>query len=670
MLDDPVTTLHSIGTARAAALGRMGVCSLRDLMYLAPRDYRDFSVGTKIAELTHGELSAVRAVVLDTPRLVRAPGSLRLVTLTAQDETGRMQVVWFNQPYRKNQLHAGETRVFCGRVDKSRGLKLLNPSVTEELPGVVPVYPLARGLRQQQVRDAAARALSAALPEIEETLPDSLLREHGLCSLGEALLQLHFPRDMKEAGQARRRLAFEDMLCYLLAVNLLKQARLSREGVAFQTGNLLERFAAALPFPLTSAQRRVMAEIADDMASSRPMNRLVQGDVGSGKTVLAFFALYVAAKNGYQGALMAPTELLAQQHYALLRKLFGESVCLLKSGMTKKERAAAYARIETGGARIAVGTHALLQEGVCFLNLGVVVTDEQHRFGVRQRAQLFNKGKKTPDALVMSATPIPRTLAMLLYGDLSLSVLDELPPGRKKVLTRLVPQERRPDMYRFMEKQVREGRQAYVVCPLVEASEELEAQSAQEVYAELCALLPSVRAALLHGRMAAAKKEETIGAFRAGALDVLVSTTVVEVGVDVPNAAVMVIENADRFGLAQLHQLRGRVGRGASQSFCFLLCGGGGEAAKKRLEIMCKTDDGFQIAQFDLDLRGPGEFLGTRQHGDALSSAQLAGSMEVLLEAQGAADKLAARGEQADTARVFARARSLYRERMREIADN
>ena len=670
MLDEPVTILHGVGTARAAALNRMGVCSLRDLLYLAPREYQDYSAATEIAKLAHGQAAAVRAVVADSPRLVRVPGGLQMVTAAVQDETGRMQAVWFNQPYRKNQLYPGETYVFCGRADRSHGTKLVSPSVTRELPGIVPVYPLCRGLRQQQLRDSAARALRAALSEVEETLPEALRKEFGLYGIREALAGLHFPKSMQEAAQAKRRLAFEDMLCYLMAVGLLKQARASREGISFQTAGLSEEFAASLPFPLTSAQKRVMEEIANDMAGDAPMNRLVQGDVGSGKTVLAFFALYAALKNGYQAALMAPTELLAQQHFALLKRLFGGSVRLFRSGMVKTERDAARLGLETGAIRVAVGTHALLQEGVCFENLGVVVTDEQHRFGVRQRAQLFNKGKRTPDALVMSATPIPRTLAMLLYGDLSLSVLDELPPGRQPILTRLVPEARRLDMYRFVEREVKAGRQAYVVCPLVEASEEFEARSAQQVCAELTAFLPCIRVALLHGRMAAAKKEETIDAFRAGLADILVSTTVVEVGVDVPNAAVMVIENAEHFGLAQLHQLRGRVGRGAARSYCFLLCGADSEAAKKRLEIMAKTNDGFQIAQYDLDLRGPGEFLGTRQHGDALSPTQMAANMDVLLEAQAAAQALSEQGERPETAPIFTRARALYGQRMREIANN
>lgn len=506
---------------------------------------------------------------------------------------------------------------------------------------------------------------------MEETLPEDFRAQHGLCGIRQALCDVHFPKDMPSLSAARRRLSFEDMLYYLLAIALLKRERLGREGIAFDTSGVREDFIENLPFPPTGAQARVLKEIEEDMARERPMNRLVQGDVGSGKTILAFYALKVAVNSGYQGALMAPTEILAQQHYAHLQGLFGDSVCILRGGMKTKEREQIYERIRAGDAMVVVGTHALLQSGLEFHKLGVVITDEQHRFGVRQRAQIANKGEKMPDVLIMSATPIPRTLAMILYGDLDLSVLDELPPGRRPIMTRVVPDEKRIDMYGFIKKQSMAGTQAYVVCPLVEHSDTMEVKSAQEVFEELASMLPELRIALLHGRMASAKKEAAIEAFRTGELQVLVSTTVVEVGVDVPNATVMVIENADRFGLAQLHQLRGRVGRGAEQSFCFLLGGSMGETAERRLEIMTKTNDGFLIAQRDLELRGPGEFLGTRQHGmDELHAAQMAADMDVLFEAQRAAQTLIDEGETLGNAQIFARAWELYRLRMREIANN
>ncbi len=671
MLTSPVSALKGVGTARAAAFQKLSVYTVKELLYFLPREYRDLSVPTPVAQLVHGEFAAVRLQVVQAPQLLRPSGGLQLVTLRAQDETGMMQVVWFNQPYRKNALHAGQTRVFSGRVDRTRGLKLLNPTVTEEVPGIVPLYPLVQGLSQHHVREAMSRAFEAAFSEIQETMPASFLKVQGLCAIQEALYQVHFPKDQAALAEARRRLSFEDMLYYLMAVGLRKQARMQKEGIAYRAAGMREAFLNSLPYAPTGAQQRVLSEIEAGMAAATPMNRLIQGDVGSGKTILALYAISIAASNGYQSALMAPTEILAQQHYRQLVNQHQDAVCLLCGGMKKKEREAAYEKIQSGEIKVVVGTHALLQAGLTFSRLGLVVTDEQHRFGVRQRAQLINKSEKTPDVLIMSATPIPRTLAMLLYGDLELSVLDELPPGRKPVLTRLVPEEKREDMYRFVAQQIQSGRQAYVVCPLVETSEQMEAKSAQDVYRELCALLPEVRAALLHGRMAGAKKEETIAAFRAGQIDLLVSTTVVEVGVDVPNAAIMAIESAERFGLAQLHQLRGRVGRGAAQSFCFLLYKEGGELAKTRLETMVKTNDGFVIAQQDLELRGPGEFFGTRQHGaDELSAAKLAANMDVLFEAQRAADALMGQGETGETAPLWNRARELYEMRMREIANN
>ncbi len=667
----PVSALKGIGAARAAAFQKLSVHTVEELLYFLPREYRDFSTLKTANQLVHGELAAVRLLVKEEPKLVRPSRALQLVTVRAQDETGHLQVVWFNEPYRKNAVHAGQFKVFCGRVDTSRGLKLMSPSISDEPPGILPIYPLVRGLSQHQVRDAAGRALELCFPYLEEALPESLLNRYGLCGIKEALLNVHFPKDQAALSEARRRLSFEDMLYYLMAIGLKKRARAQKEGIGFITHGIREAFIQSLPYSPTGAQRRVLTEIEQGMQSPRPMNRLIQGDVGSGKTILALYAIRVAAENGYQSAMMAPTEILAQQHYRQLVSQHQDTVCLLCGGMKKKEREEAYRKIENGEIKVVVGTHALLQSGLVFHRLGLVVTDEQHRFGVRQRAQLVNKSEKTPDVLIMSATPIPRTLAMLLYGDLELSALDELPPGRKQVLTRLVPEEKREDMYRFIERQVSEGMQAYVVCPLVETSEQMEAKSAQDVYEELCALLPNTRIALLHGRMAAVKKEEAIASFRAGKTDVLVSTTVVEVGVDVPNAAIMAIESAERFGLAQLHQLRGRVGRGTKQSFCFLLYGSGGDAAKMRLETMVKTNDGFVIAQRDLELRGPGEFFGTRQHGaDELSAAKIAANMDVLFEAQQAADAILTAEKDTDTAAIFTRAQTLYETRMREIANN
>lgn len=670
MLDQSIATIKGIGEARLKAFEKLSIRTLHDLLYFMPRDYQDFTQLREVISLRHGELAALKLNVMRAPQQLRPRSGLTMVICPASDDTGTIQLVWYNQPYRARQIQTGE-RIYCGYVDTLRGLKLTNPAVYTTLPGIVTLYPLAQGLSQRHVREAVRYALETSLQEVREVLPESLRLQYGLCGIQEALRAVHIPQTFESLREARHRLAFEDMLYYLLAIALVKQERQKRAGIAFFTDGGKKKILSSLPYALTNAQLRVLDEIDADMRNTRPMNRLVQGDVGSGKTILAFYALQIAAQNGYQGVFLAPTEILAQQHYTLLKKQYGERVLLLCGNMKKKERQAAYAAISDGSVQIVVGTHALLQAGVQFHKLGVAVTDEQHRFGVRQRATIANKGETIPDVLVMSATPIPRTLAMLLYGDLELSVLDELPPGRQPVLTRIVPPEKRLDMYRFLEKQAEKGRQAYVVCPLIEHSDAMEAKSAQEVFEELCTLLPTLRIELLHGRMAAAKKGDAITRFREGKLDVLVSTTVVEVGVDVPNATSMVIENADRFGLAQLHQLRGRVGRGSAQSFCFLLSGSMGDTAKERLSIMNKTNDGFIIAQKDLELRGPGEFLGTRQHGeDVAQAARLAQNMDVLLEAQRAANELITQCEQKENAALFQEAKRQYAVGMREIANN
>ncbi|MBR0025903.1 MAG: ATP-dependent DNA helicase RecG [Clostridia bacterium] len=640
MWDNPLTCIRGIGEKRAQALQKMGVSTVRDLLYLLPRDYWYFSVAQPVAMLKHGDLVAVRVRIETVPKLARVRSTLNILSCYAQDETGRISLTWYNQPYRAKSVEAGTSVIACGRVDRSRGIKMINPMLYPELPGIQPIYPLVAGINQKQIRDSIHAALSLADGSMRETLPAPLRLRYGLAELNFALRNLHFPADHESLANARKRLVFEDILQYLMLVQSFRAERLSRPGRQFCMAGIVDEFCAKLPFPLTGAQKRVMSEIAKDMAAPVPMNRLLQGDVGSGKTVLALFCLYAAMKNGCQGVLMAPTDILAQQHYASMQKLFGEECCLIKGGMKKKEREALLADIASGKIKAIVGTHALLQSDIEFHRLGIVVTDEQHRFGVRQRAVLSNKGE-APDVLIMSATPIPRTLALIMYGDLDVSVIDELPPGRKPIMTRCVPQHRRDDMYGFIEKQAAEGRQAYVVCPLVDKSETMEVKSAQEVHKELAEKLPNLSVGLLHGQMAAAKKDAVIREFHSGAIDVLVSTTVVEVGVDVPNATVMVIESADRFGLAQLHQLRGRVGRGEHASYCFLLSDSDAETVMNRLSVMTKSQDGFEIAQRDLELRGPGEFLGSRQHGmSEFAAARLASNMEVLKLAQEAVQAL------------------------------
>ena len=637
---DSITSLKGIGPRKAESLGRLGLFSLKDLLYFFPRGHRDYSRPTYIMGARHGDEGAFELTVRTEPKLARIRRGLDITTAKAYDQSGEITLTWYNQPYRKGGISAGDKIVACGRVDRSRGVRLVNPAVYRELPGILPVYPLTAGVTQAMLRDAVRAALEGCIDGIEETLPGEIRAEYSLMGIADALKNIHYPSDMEAVRAARRRLAFEDMLLFRLMLSMM-QREMPKRTFKMKLDGIREEFVSLLPFPPTNAQLRAMDDIAGDLDGKTLMNRLLQGDVGSGKTAVAMFAMFAAAKNGRQAAIMAPTEILAAQHSATLCRTFGEgSVAFLRGGMKKAEREREKARIASGEAKYIVGTHALLQGDVEFFDLGMVITDEQHRFGVGQRAAMGAKGRQT-DVLIMSATPIPRTLSLILYGDLSVSDLDELPPGRKPVATRLVPEHRREDMYRFIEEQARAGFQAYVVCPLVESSDSLEGvQSAEELYGELKDKL-SVSVGLLHGQMSPAQKEKAAAAFRAGETKVLVATTVIEVGVDVPNATIMAIENADRFGLAQLHQLRGRVGRGSERSYCFLLSRGSGEAAEERLRTLVKTGNGFVIAQKDLEMRGPGEFLGKRQHGlNEFAAASLALDIDALQAAQKAADAI------------------------------
>lgn len=664
-----LTSIKGIGPRRAELLGKLGLASFYDLLYFAPRDYKDYSRCERVGDCVHGQDAAVCVHIDQEPKLARVRKGLSVVTAQASDGKEKLNLVWFNQPYRKQQLQKDMTVYACGRMDFTHGRKMMNPTLSAALPGILPVYPLIQGVRQSMLRDAVRNGLAAFGERIEETLPLALRQKYAVAERAYALRNLHFPSDMQALREAKRRLAFEDMLTFRLMIDSLKQRRVQNGGVAFMPADE-EAFAARFPFSLTAAQKRVLGEIAADMRAEKPMNRLIQGDVGSGKTVLALYAMATAVENGYQAILMAPTEILAVQHFGAVRRLFGESACLLRGGMKKQERETALALIASGRAHAIVGTHALLQSGVAFFKPGVVIADEQHRFGVRQRALLGNHG--TPDVLIMSATPIPRTLALLLYGDLDVSVLNELPPGRKPIQSSLVPQKKREAMYDFLQAQIDAGRQAYVVCPLVEPSEALEdVHSAKELYEYLKGRLRA-NVGLLHGQMKNEEKEAVSAAFRDGAIDVLVSTTVIEVGVDVANAAIMVIENADRFGLAQLHQLRGRVGRGAQTSYCFLLAENLSDAARERLETLVKSNDGFAIAQKDLAMRGPGELLGKRQHGlSAFSALALANDMQVLKAAENAAADIEADAVlRAQCGAVVERARAAVEEVQKQIAFN
>ena len=573
------------------------------------------------------------------------------------DDTGSVSATFFNQSYMKDALRTGETYVVYGRVEGPPGRRQMTNPVCERADRarftgrILPIYPLTRGVSNNLLAGLTLRCVEECAGQMEETLPAGLRREHALAAAEFACRNIHFPRDEEALELARRRLIFEELFCLACGMALLRTRRTCAEGVPFSTPPV-EEFLALLPFSLTAAQRRAMEEVAADTASGAPMNRLVQGDVGSGKTMVAAYGAWLAAKNGGQCALMAPTELLAEQHFRSLAPLLGRAgvrVGLLTGSVKGKARKELYAALAAGEVDLVVGTHALLSEGVTFSNLALAITDEQHRFGVAQRAALAAKAGRTPHVLVMSATPIPRTLALIIYGDLEVSVIDELPPGRTPVETYVVGEDKRQRMYQFVRKLVGQGRQAYLVCPAVEEGEEPpgepggEGLKAAVPYAEhlKSEVFPDLRVGLVHGKMKARDKDAAMTAFAAGELDVLVSTTVIEVGVDVPNAALMVVENADRFGLSQLHQLRGRVGRGKHQSYCVLMTSTHSAESRERLRVLAKTADGFRIAEEDLKLRGPGDFFGQRQHGlPQLGIADLAADMRVLKEAQQAAQAL------------------------------
>lgn len=627
VLEKPVQYLHGVGQKRATLLKRLGVEKVGDLITLFPRRHEDRTQIKTLSQLIPGEKECVFVTVTGYPRTERRK-SITITKVPVADHTGSAFLVWFNQPFREAQLFPRMKLFAYGKVQRfMHSLCIVMPEIEPsgdeswlQIGRIVPIYPLTQGLTQNFVRQLVHSTLEKFGWAIDETLPSELLSAHDLMPLREAFRQIHFPDDMLKLQQARRRLVFEEFLLMQLALALRERGFKKRQGIAFKTDlPQIEEFIRSFPFELTNSQKRAIAEIHRDMASPQPMNRLLHGEVGSGKTIVAAVALYTAVLNGYQSAFMAPTEILAEQHYRVLLELFqpfGVDVTLLIGSLSPREKRKARRRIEIGDASIVVGTHALIQEDVNFKNLGLVIVDEQHRFGVMQRANLIRKGI-CPDVLVMTATPIPRTLALTVYGDLDVSVLRELPPGRKPVITRWVRKEKRHLAYRFVQQELEKGRQAYVVCPLIEESEKLEDVDAVVRHAEWLQreVFPEYKVGVLHGRLPTSEKDSVMDAFRRGEINVLTTTTVIEVGVDVPNATVIVIEDAHRFGLAQLHQLRGRVRRSTFQSYCFLIGSPSSDDARRRLEVMVRTNDGFEIAEEDLRIRGPGEFYGTRQHG-------------------------------------------------------
>lgn len=655
-LTDSINKIRGVGVKKAAAFARLGICTVYDLLTYYPRTYEDQSHTTPINRLRPGERSTVLGVIQSVTEWPTRRRSFTVLTAMVGDGTGYVQAVWFNQRFLKSKLREGQRILLSGKVDyayNTRGQLAISgitsfeilgtQDAPEEYLGILPIYGATEGLTQKQLRQMVEYALVQTEGALSETLPARIREEYRLIGRTAAFHRIHFPKQEEELLAARRRLAFEEL--YLIQCGLLalkKRTAEEQEGITHATsGALAARVLAALPFDLTADQEKVWEEIKRDMESPLPMRRLVQGDVGSGKTAIALLALVKTVESGQQGALMAPTEILARQHYEYLQELLaplGVRVGFLSGRLTKKERTEIAAALAAHEVDIAVGTHALIQEYVAFDKLGLVVTDEQHRFGVAQRAALEKKSTVTPDVLVMTATPIPRTMTLTVYGDLDVSLIEHLPPGRQPIRTFLRNEMAREKIYAFVRKEIEAGRQAYVVCPLIEASEESDLPSAEEVYEELAhGIFYGISCGLLHGRMKSAEKEAVMSAFYADEIKLLVSTTVIEVGVNVPNASILVVEHAERFGLAQLHQLRGRVGRGSYASYCILIAGRSA-SSQERLKVIEQTSDGFQLAEEDLRLRGPGQFFGAMQHGlGDLRIANVFTDMDLLLLARRAA---------------------------------
>ncbi len=645
-LNDDIRYIKGVGEQRAKALEKLGIRTLRDVISNFPRVYEDRRQFFTIDEAPLDIPVCVKAMVAAPPAATFVRRGMELLKLRAVDETGSLEITYFNQNYLKSQLQAGETYVFYGRISGTgRRRTMTNPLFEAEsrqgtVTGrILPIYRLTHGVSQKLMHQTVRQALDACGGQVPDILPQTLCRKYNLAQAPFAYENIHFPRDEQALDQARQRLVFEELYVLAAALGQMRSHRTAREGMRF-TAAPMEDFWSALPFSPTGAQKRAVDEAMGDMTSGRPMNRLLQGDVGSGKTLVAAALIWQTVKNDCQAAFMAPTEILAEQHFQSLSQMlepYGIHVVKLTGSMTAAQKRNTNQLLALGQAQVAVGTHALIGSGVTFRELGLVVTDEQHRFGVGQRSALTGKGH-SPHVLVMSATPIPRTLALIIYGDLDISVLDELPPGRQKVDTFAVGEDMRTRIQNFARRLIGEGRQVFWVCPMVEENEELppNIKSAQEYAGELQKdIFPDLRIACIHGRMKAKEKDAVMTGFAAGEYDILVSTTVIEVGVDVPNAALMIVENADRFGLSQLHQLRGRVGRGQHKSYCVLFSDSSTEEAKPRLKIMTKTNDGFVISQEDLRLRGPGDFFGSRQHGlPEMHAADLSADMRVLKTAQ------------------------------------
>lgn len=650
-LKKDIQFIKGVGPTRVKLLHKLNIYTLNDLITYFPREYEDRSLPIPIAETIHGEEALISGYPVGRINEVRIRKNLMISKLIVRDESGSIQLTWYNQPYLKNLFKPNVRYNFYGKISRTASkIEMQSPVYEPEGSNkntgkIIPIYPLTYSLSQNTIRKIIEEGLKEVDGKLEETLPDYILEKYKFYDYNTAIRQIHFPTEFKNFNDARKRLVFEELFSMQLALLSLKNKyEIKKPGIAFSKDAKMSDVIDSLPFKLTKAQLRVLEEIDNNMESDKPMNRLLQGDVGSGKTVVALIAAYKAVKSGYQACIMAPTAILASQHLESFNEILSKTGIrceLLISGITKKKKEDILSRLEKGEIDILIGTHAVLEDNVVFNKLGLVVTDEQHRFGVRQRSAIVEKGNN-PDVLVMTATPIPRTLALILYGDLDISIIDELPPNRKKIETYAVTKQMEFRVNNFIEKNISEGRQCYVVCPLVEENEEINAKSVIEIYENYKNnIFPNRRVEYLHGKMKQKEKDSIMERFKNGDIDILVSTTVIEVGVNVPNSNIMIVENAERFGLAQLHQLRGRVGRGEHQSYCILKYQGNSQIIKERMKVISSTNDGFVISEKDLELRGSGEFFGTRQHGlPDFKIANLFEDIDMLKLAQGIAMKI------------------------------
>lgn len=643
-LDNSIQYIKGIGPKKASRFKRLSIKTIKDLLYYIPRDYDDRSTFKKLSDGRNGEKLTLKITIEGQGVINRPRRGMSILKVPFKDESGFGQLVWFNQDYIRDKLVVGDEYVVNGKYNIfGSERQIVSPVIerdkkNDKVGRIIPIYPLTEGITNNDMIKTIRIALSENINLVNEFLPNFILKKYGLMDIQKAIYNIHFPDTRKSMIAARQRLAYEELLMLQLALLRVKQKTSSKEGIKYKAKETVFEFINNLEFNLTNSQNRVLMEIFDDMESSKQMNRLVQGDVGSGKTIIAIIAMYKAVLNGYQAAMMAPTEILATQHYESISKTLDKyniNCKLLVGSISKKKKDHILEELKEGKIDIIIGTHAIIQDNIEFDKLGLVITDEQHRFGVGHRDSLSKKGTN-PDIIVMTATPIPRTLALILYGDLDISIIDELPPGRKEIETYAVGPEFKSRIYKFIEKQIKEGRQAYVVCPLIEESESLTIESAIELYNELNEdIFQDYKVGLLHGRMNTKDKDSIMNRFKNNEINILVSTTVIEVGVNVPNSNIMLIVNAERFGLAQLHQLRGRVGRGEYQSYCILINEGKSKISRERMRIMQESTDGFKISEKDLELRGPGEFFGTKQHGiPQLKVANLFSDMNILKIAQ------------------------------------